>query len=159
MKKLIASFVALAGLAGVTSAAHAENVDFTGVVANVCTLAVTTPGVLHMANDGKSLDTTVPVVPTSAIFTVLSIGNSQLTFGAPALVTSPTGYDSTGQTVEIAYTGEGLLAAVDQALTSTETSIAIPNVPATALTVNAKLGNANSFVDGTYTVRSVVTCS
>ena len=95
----------------------------------------------------------------AAVITALSLGNNTLTIGAPTVITSPVGYDNSGETVQVAYTGASGLSAVTQAYTDQTTNQAIGVIPLSALTINARILNAASFAGGAYTVRTVVTCS
>ena len=140
------------------TAAPAADVDFAASLTNACTLTVPTGGTLALSASGTVLGSE-ETGGAPATISVLSIGGSTLTVGAPAVQASPAGYVATNQTVEVAYTGASGLGAVSQAYTSSQTTVTLATIPLSVLTLNAKVTNPDSFVDGDYTVRTVVTCS
>ena len=152
-------FVLAAPIAlGMASGAAAEDVDFSGTVGTGCTLAVSNNGTLALSTDGQTLGSE-ETGGTPAVITVLSLGANTLTVNAPSVITSPVGYDNSGETVQVAYVGASGLSAVNQAYTDQTTNQALSVIPLSALTINARIQNAASFAGGAYTVRTVVTCS
>lgn len=151
--------IAAAGCVALAAgSANAENVDFTGTLTSACTLAVPTPGLLALSTDGTVLGSE-EVGGLAATATVLSIGSSTVTVGAPSVVASPAGYDDTNEAVEVKYVGQGGLSLVDQSYSSGQTQFATGTIPLSNLVLNAKVTNTDSFDAGDYTVRTVLTCS
>jgi hypothetical protein len=149
-------------LAALCSAAPAWAIDvtFTGVVLNTCTLAVPTPGIMSLSSSGKVLSSDLADgIGVPATLTIISLGGNTITFGAPTLDTYPVAYSPTGQTVQIAYQGLSGLSSVTQAYTSSQSSFAVGILPITSVTVNMKITNNNGFAQGSYTGKTVVTCS
>ena len=154
--------VVLGVMAALLGAAPAWAIDvtFTGIVLNTCTLAVPTPGIMTLNSDGKSLSSDLADgIGVPATLTIISLGGNSITVGAPTLDTFPVGYSTAGQSVQVAYTGLSGLSGITQAYTSSQTSFAVGILPLTSLLVNMKIINNNGFKQGTYTGKTVVTCS
>lgn len=138
----------------------AIDVTFTGVVLNTCTLAVPTPGVMSLASDGKKLSSDLADgIGVPAILTIVSLGGNTITVGAPTLESAAPGYSTTGQTVQVAYNGLSGLSSISQAYTTASSNFAIGILPLTSLIINMQVLNNNGFPQGTYTAKTVVTCS
>lgn len=157
MKTRILAAAALS-LSVTATSAMAVDVDFTGTLTNTCSLALGTPGLMALSADGTVLGSQ-ETGGVAATVSVLSIGASTLTIDAPTTQAAPAGYDATNETVEVAYTGASGLGGVSQAYTSALTTVPLSTIPLSVMTVNAKVTNPDSFTDGAYTVRTVVTCS
>ncbi len=155
IRLLAATALTLSFTASTTMAA---DVDFTSTLTNSCSLTAATPGLMALSADGTVLGSQETGGVAAAV-SVLSIGGSTLTIGAPTTQAAPAGYDATNETVEVAYTGTGGLGTVSQGYTSSQTTVALTTIPLSVLAVNAKVTNPDSFTDGDYTVRTVVTCS
>ena len=138
-------------------AVSAADVTFTGVVVNTCTL-VATPGVLGLSTDGTKLSSTIGSGVSGEV-AIVSLGINTITVGTPSMTTWPSGYNSAGQVVRVAYHGLNLLSSVIQALTGTTTTFDIGILPLTVLRVDNEVTNSNGFVQGTYQTTTVVTCS
>ena len=152
--------LAVAAAVSVAAApAFATDILFDADLDNQCTLAAPTNGSMEITADGLFLSSELTDTGVPASITVASIGASLLTIDAPSVEQTPTGYNSTGQIARVRYNGVGLLNLIDQPYTTESTSFVVPNISATVLTVNAQLENANSFVDGIYQLKTVVTCS
>ena len=135
-------------------AAWAVDVTFTGLVVDTCTLAVPTPGVMMLSGDGLVLGTDQSLgVP--ATVTVVSIGSNTISLDAPALLTYPPGYVAGGETVEIAYDG----LASHPLFTALPLSFDIGLLSLSTLFVDLRMTNPDGFVQGTYTAKTVLTCS
>ena len=150
MRRLLVVVAALACVA--SSALAATDVVFTGNVTNTCTLAVPTPGTMTLSADGKTLgsDQTLGVPAT---VTVLSIGGNTVTLSAPSLTTSPVGYGG-GETVQMSYSG-----LASHAYTTAQQSFSVGIIPLTNLVIQMQVLNNSGFVQGTYTAKTVLTCS
>ena len=134
--------------------ARAIDVTFTGVVADTCTIVLATPGILGTSPDGTVLSTDEGIgVP--ATVTILSIGANTVSLGAPSLLTHPGDYTPGGETLEIAYTG----LASHPLFSATGLDFAVGLLPLSELFVDLKISNAAGFGQGTYTARTVLTCS
>jgi hypothetical protein len=128
-------------------------VVFTGTVSNTCTLAVPTPGIMTLSGSGTILgsDQTLGV---PAIVTVLSLGGNTVTLSAPALTGSPPAYTPGSETVQMSYSG-----LASHAYTSAQQSFSLGILPLTSLIINMQVINAGGFAQGTYTAKTVLTCS
>jgi hypothetical protein len=137
----------------------AADVDFTGTVTASCALTVVTNGTLGLSTDGTTLGSELGTgLPGTA--TIMSIGAHTVSVSAPTRVSAnPAGYNDSAEIVEVAYVGAGGLSAVVQGYTSSPTNFAVGSIPLSALTINNRIVNSNGFVAGTYTTRTVVTCS
>lgn len=148
-------------LAGVFASGQGQSadVDFTGTVVASCALAVPTSGVLGLSGDGTILGSELGSgVPGTA--TILSIGSHTVNISAPTRISAdPAGYNATGEVIEVSYVGAGGLSFVSQAYTSSPTNFGVGSIPLSVLTINNRIVNNNGFVAGTYTTRTVVTCS
>lgn len=144
---------------GAVVPAQALDVDFDGTVLAVCSLALSTDGTLTLSANGTVLGSEEPLGVPAAV-TILSIGSNSVDVAAPSRISAdPAGYDNSLETIEVSYTGVAGLAAVSQTYTSSPTSFALGSIPLSVLTVNNRINNSNGFAAGTYTTRTVVTCS
>ena len=130
------------------------DVPLTGLVADTCTIAVATPGVMMLSGDGTILgsDQTLGVPAT---VTVISIGTNNIALSAPTLETYPAGYTPGGETVEMNYTG----LASHPAFSSVGLDFDIGLLSLSNLFVNVKVTDPSGFAQGTYTAKTVLTCS
>ena len=104
--------------------------------------------------DGTILGTSEGIgVP--ATVTILSIGANTVALGAPTLLTHPGDYVPGGETLEIAYTG----LASHPLFSTTGLSFALGLLPLSELFVDLRITNASGFEQGTYTPKTVLTCS
>lgn len=154
MRGVVLGLVVLGALA---SSAKAADVTFSGTLSDVCTLAVPTSGTLGL--DGDGVLGSEEGVGTPATLTILSVGSNEVDVDPPVWVTTPGGYDDTGELLEVAYSGVGGLALIDQDYIGTATNFSVTTLPVTALTVNARATNDNGFEAGGYSMKVVVTCS
>jgi hypothetical protein len=139
--------------------AQALDVDFNGTVTGVCSLALDTDGTLALSADGTILGSEETLGVPAAVL-VLSIGSNTIDVAAPARISAdPSGYDDTNETVEVSYGGLGGLAGVTQAYTEIATDFGVGNIALSVLLVNNRIVNPDGFAAGTYTTRTVVTCS
>ena len=135
-----------------TPAFAATDVVFTGTVADTCTLAVPTAGTMTLSADGKTLGSDQSLgVP--ATVTVLSLGGNSVTLSAPTLTASPAGYGG-GETVQMSYSG-----LASHAYTSLQQTFSVGIIPLTSLIINMQVINNSGFTQGTYTAKTVLTCS
>jgi hypothetical protein len=141
-------------LCGTSPALAGTDVVFTGSVTDTCTLAVPTPGTMTLSADGTTLgsDQTLGVPAT---VTVISIGANTITLAAPTLQSHPPGYTAGGETVQMNYSG----LASHPAYTSAQQSFSLGLLPITSLIVNMQVINPAGFAQGTYTAKTVLTCS
>ena len=139
--------------------AGALDITFSGTVANTCTLAVSTPGILALSSDGTTLGSNQPG-GLAAMVTVISIGSNTITVGAPSRTAQPSGYDGSGEQVEVAYSGVSGLSGIDQDWGTDSSSFTVGMlVSATALTVHNRITNTSGFAQGSYQTKTVLTCS
>ena len=130
----------------------ATDVVFTGNVADTCTLAVPTPGTMTLSSDGKTLGSD-QALGVPATVTVLSLGGKSVTLSAPSLTASPVGYAG-GETVQMSYSG-----LASHAYTTQQQSFSVGIIPLTSLVINMQVINNSGFAQGTYTAKTVLTCS
>ena len=146
-----AALVAASCLPG---AAAPLDVTFTGVVADTCTIAVATPGVMMLSGDGTILGSTQGLgIP--ATVTVISIGSNNIALSAPTLESHPVEYTPGGETVEMNTTG----LASNPLFTSLGIDFDIGLLSLTSLFVNMQVTDPAGFAQGTYTAKTVLTCS
>ncbi len=144
----------LAAAAVLPLPARAIDVTFTGVVADTCTVVLATPGILGTSANGTVLSTKEGLgVP--ATVTILSIGANTVSLSAPTLLTHPGDYTPGGETLEIAYTG----LASHPLFSATGLNFVLGLLPLSSLFVDLKITNASGFEQGTYTAKTVLTCS
>lgn len=131
--------------------------------ASACGLALNTGGVLALSANGKIFGSgEVGGVP--ATFTVVNgllDGPFTVTVEAPVLGAPPAGFQSGSAQVEVAYSGAGLLGSVSQGYISSRTSFNGPGLLSLAvvMTIHNRIRNDAGFASGTYTTKTVVTCS
>jgi len=138
--------------------ALATDVVFSGNIANTCTLAVATTGLLALSLDGKTIGSDQPG-GISASLTIVSLGANTVTLAAPTRTSSPGAYVAAGEQIKVAYAGTGGLNLVNQAYTALGTNFSTGLLPLTALTINNEIVNTNGFAQGHYETTTVVTCS
>lgn len=135
--------------------AVALDVTFTGTVANTCSLALATPGVMSLSGDGTVLATNNGGIAVPATVTVVSIGVNSLSLAPPTLDDFPDEYTPGGETMELSTSG--LLS--NPIFTTLGIDGIIGLLPLTNLLVDLKITNPNGFAQGAYTAKSVLTCS
>lgn len=130
------------------------DVTFTGLVVDTCTIAIATPGVMMLSGDGTILGSDQGVgIP--ATVTVLSIGSNNISLSAPTLETHPPAYTPGGETVQMSYTG----LASHPLFSSLGLDFDIGLLSLSSLFVNMRVSDPAGFVQGTYTAKTVLTCS
>lgn len=144
--------------AGTIPIALATDVSFTGTLGPSCTLALGSNGTLALSADGQYLGSSEGSA-TGATLTILSIGSNTINVAAPSLDSSPAGYDPSGQQLQVAYSGVGLLSAVSSAWSSAASSFAVGTIALSVLDIDNRIYNPNGFAAGSYAMRTVVTCS
>jgi hypothetical protein len=154
MRNLIGVIGALSLLSTLPTLAEAQasTVSFSGSVANLCVLSVTTPGTLGISATGTSLSSE-ETGGLSATMTVAATGtNPTVSFGAPSL-TGPSG--SIGNAVkQISYSSPG---GANQAYTPSASNYVMNRLLDT-ITIKGKATNSDGFVSGNYGLQSTVTC-
>ncbi len=157
MRVLVAatSICLLAGIAP----AMAVNVDFSGTVVAGCTLSASTNGTLGLNYTTGTTLGSEEAGGSAGSVTILSIGATTLTVGAPTRTNQPGGYVSTGEAVEVRYQGATGLSSVTQAYTASQTTRSLGTIAASVLTIHNRITNPNGFPDGAYATRTVVTCA
>jgi len=145
-----------------TTAAPSANVDFSGTVAPSCSITASTNGTMKL---NPSTGTTLGSEETGGTHgsvTVLSIGASTLTIGAPSLIsTPPVGYSTGTQIIEVSYSGapSSGLSGISQGYIATQTTQSLGTIGASDLYINNRIRNSSGFPPDTYTTRTVVTCA
>jgi hypothetical protein len=145
--KAVALAVLLAGLASPASAA--------------CSLAIDLAGGLGISGDGKYVGSDQPG-GLFATMLVGSTGSSTLTVQPPVYTQMPSGYTGTGDIMEVSYFGVGLLGGINQPYTAVTSQATVPNLlglGTVLVTFNARATTATGFRNGTYQMKTVVTCS
>lgn len=146
--------VCLCGLALASSPARAIDVTFTGVVVDTCIIALATPGVMTLSSSGTILGTD-QTLGVPATVTVVSIGANTISLDEPELLTHPGAYTPSNETVEMNYTG----LANHPLFSSLGLQFDLGLVSLTNLFVNLRISDPDGFAQGTYTARTVLTCS
>lgn len=156
--------VFLMTLALLTSAtcARAEDVLFSGEVDPGCTILAALDGDLGMdlTSNGTVLTSELPYGAPGTV-AILATSPSYVNIGAPTLIEEGDDYNSSGQELAVKYLGAGVLNTVDSGGWLTVPS----SRPATSLlgalvTIDNRITNtSHGFAEGTYTTRTVVTCS
>lgn len=127
--------------------------------AGICTLVVLNSGTLGLSPTATILGSQEGG-GAAAQMTIASVGSSTVTVGAPTLTQAPGGYNQSAQILEVSYAGSDVLSSVVHAYGNSSSSFGVPNLlSAVVLTVNNRIRNAAGFASGTYTTRTVVTCS
>lgn len=143
---------AAAGLA--TAPAEAANVDLSALLVNSCVLTLGTTGVMTAAASGTRISSEESG-GTAATLTVIAIGSvPTMSFSAPSLTTSPAGWGGSPVN-EIKYTSLG---GANQAYTSGSSSATLAALT-DSFTIDGRVTNTSGFAAGTYTLRTVATCS
>jgi len=146
---------AIATVAGVPCA-QAADVLFQGTLDSICILGLTTPGTLGVDAEGR-LSSAAGLPGT---VTVLTTGGTRLNVKAPVWTQTPAAYSSGGEVFEYSYLGLSGLGVANVDWTSANSDVALPVLPLSILTVNARAANpSDSWVDGTYQMKVEVTCS
>lgn len=143
---------------GCATAVLATDVTFNGSLAASCTLALGTNGTLAMSADGQYLGSNEGSA-NAATVTIVSVGSNTINVSAPTLDSSPAGYDPTGQQLQVAYAGTGLLASVTSAWSTGPSSFPVGTIALSILDIDNRIYNPNGFAAGSYAMRTVVTCS
>ena len=143
----------LAG-ACVPAGAAPLDVTFTGLVVDTCTIAVATPGIMMLSSDGTILGSD-QALGVPATVTVISIGSNHIALSPPVLETYPAGYVPGGETLEINTTG----LASNPVFTSLGIDFDVGLLSLSSLFVNMKVTDPAGFMQGTYTAKTVLTCS
>lgn len=128
-----------------------------------CTLVLQSPGSLRASADntvlGSEVNGTTPATLTSILPLLSGI---TVEVASPTVVSAPGGYNSSAQTVQVAYTASvlGLIGITTQSYTTSSTSFSTGILGAVTMTmvVHNRVLNPNGFSAGTYTTRTVVTC-
>ena len=148
LRAFIPALFALAGMALTTPSE-----------AGICVLTLDTTGVLKLSGDGFRLGSQ-ETGGVSGIVLIGSIGASTVTVSAPTLTQWPAGYNPAGLSLQVAYSGTGVISAVNQGYTTSQTNFNVPNLINTvALTLDNRAVTATGFGSGTYQTKTVVTCS
>ncbi|MFS0737099.1 hypothetical protein ABC347_08615 [Sphingomonas sp. 1P06PA] len=132
--------------------APATTVSFSGVVANLCVLTLTTPGLMGVSNDGTLLSSRESGGLKAVLAVVATGTNPQLSFSAPQL-TGPSASTSSATTL-LGYTSLG---GGNRALSGGASSFTANRLLDT-VTIDGAALNSTGFVTGTYTLSSTVTC-
>lgn len=136
---------------GVTSPAHAQNVNLVGTVANLCVLTLSTPGTLAVSPTGLELSTT-ELGGLAAVLAVVATGsNPTITITAPTL----TGPSAAGSTPQLAFNSVG---GANRGYSNAAYTFSANRLLDT-ITINGKATNANGFQTGLYTLAATATCS
>lgn len=139
--------------------AAAADVDFTGTVSGLCSVALGLNGTLNLSADGTILGSQEGAAVGGTVL-ILSVGTSTIEVAAPVRIGgNPAGYDDSLEELEVAYAGLNGLSGVSQAYTDQATSFQAANIPLTTLNVHNRIVNPNGFVAGSYSMRTVITCS
>lgn len=118
-----------------------------------CTLTLSTGGALKLNTAGSTLSSEA-AGGSAAVLLVVAVGlKPNLTFSAPVLSNSPTGYNNTPQ-VALRYSS---LAGGNQPYTAAATGYTATALLDT-ITLNARVIDTKGYKAGTYTVSTTATC-
>lgn len=153
------AFVLAGALVAWSGVAEATDVTFSGTITGICTLALSLPGTLAMSIDGTKMGSDEPGgIP--ATVAILSVGSNTVSVGAPTRTGSPGAYSPTGESVWVSYVGLGGLSLINHPYDTATSTFGINTLPLSVLSINTRILNAgHGFDAGTYTTRTVVTCS
>ena len=154
LSRTVLATVAAAGLAAPLSSAHAQVVNFDGLITASCTLVVSTPGVLGTNATGTEIgsEQTGGVAATLAV-TALG-GAPTVQFTAPSMPTKPVAYTGT-PTISLKYSSVG---GANQAYTTGASQYTSTNPLADTVTLHAKAVDSAGLVAGSYRLRTTATC-
>lgn len=134
--------------------ASATNVTLNAALTSSCTLALSTGGVMTTSGSGTVLGSEQSG-GTAASMTLVALGTlPTVTFAAPSLTASPTGWSATS-VKEIKYVSTR---GANQAYTASSSSFIETGLTDT-FTVNGRVTSTEGFAAGNYTLTTVVTCS
>jgi hypothetical protein len=150
--------IGAAGLALSVAPSGAADVTFSGTLAGLCSVALTTPGVLALSADGTTFGSE-EIGGLPAAVSILAVGSYTVSVAAPTRTNSPGSYNAAGESIEVSYSGLSGLNLVNQGYISSLTTFGIDTLPLSVLVVNNRINNPGGFVAGTYETRTVVTCS
>lgn len=140
------------GAAAIAAPAEAANVTFSGTVANLCVLTITTPGALALSSNGTALSSD-EVGGVASVLAVAATGtNPTISLTAPQL-TGPAASLS-GATKELSFSSPGGGAQAWTAAGSTYTA----NRLIDTMTIKARATNSAGFVTGSYAINATATC-
>jgi hypothetical protein len=148
----------LLAILGAGSAQADATLGFAGSILDSCALALSNNGTLAASPDGTTMGSEEGSAQPARL-TILSTGSHTISVGAPTLTTSPSGYDPTGQQLQVAYKGATLLSSVNQAYTTSAGSFPVATVALSSLTVNNRVVNGKGLPAGAYATQTVVTCN
>ena len=129
--------------------------------AEACTIGVSTPGVLKLSSDGRTLSSN-----NGGVASVLAISNLDLDLDGTTITISNTRLDQTPAgfaapvTYAATYSAAWLLNGASGSLVS-NASFTVPPVLnlVVTLTLTNTVTSATGFKQGTYTTKTTVTCS
>ena len=141
--------IVLAALCLGTAPAEAASCTLLPLVSG--TLALSTDMTRLGSQEGGGLPATISIT---------TLGGATVTVSAPVLYEHPVDYNPSGDLLEVAYSGVGLLSGANQAYTSQATNFAAPSlITPVVLTVQNRVTTASGFAGGTYRTRTMITCS
>lgn len=132
--------------------------------AAACSLAVGTPGVLGLSGDGTQLasDSGVGVASVVSITGLGALFGTDITVSPPALQSYPAGFAVGGLTYESRFTATWLVVnTLTRPYSTTDQTFHVPALGALALaiTLHNRVTASGGFKAGSYSTRTVITCS
>lgn len=141
-------------LCSCASPSPAANVNLNASLANSCSLSIGSNGAMTPSASGTQIGSENSG-GLAAGLTLVAIGAAPtVTFGAPSLSISPSGW-SGSPTSSIRYTSTG---GANQDYTSSQTTRSGGPL-SESFTIHGKVDNTSGFAAGNYTLTTVVTCS
>lgn len=131
--------------------------------AAACTLSITTPGALDLADDKIHLGSSFHEGRAAVLTTILpALTGVTIDIGAPTVFQAPGNYNYGSSTVEVAYTASvlGVVHIKTQGYTTSATSFPtglLSGLTAT-LVMDNRITNTAGFPSGDYKTRTIVTC-
>lgn len=140
--------------ASIAAPAMAANVNLQANLVNSCTLTLSSNGTMTANSGGTQIGSENPSGGAASLGLVAIGSLPTISFAAPSLTTSPSGWSAT-HTNAIRYTSNR---GANQAYTASQSSVTAGGLTET-FTVHGKVDSTAGFDAGNYTLTTVVTCS
>ncbi|RYE09319.1 MAG: hypothetical protein EOP22_09465 [Hyphomicrobiales bacterium] len=129
--------------------------------AGACSLNLSTGGTLGLSADGRRLSSNEGGLPATFTIADLSLLGSTISISAPQLVEHGAGFNAGSAVLESSYTASWLLGSSSSVYSSSTKSFDAPGVLnlVVTMTLNNRIVSDAGFPSGTYTTRTIVTCS
>ncbi|MEM7498603.1 MAG: hypothetical protein AAF371_11500 [Pseudomonadota bacterium] len=122
-----------------------------------CQILLREGGQVTASVTGERLSSAIPGGMSSRV-EVDAVGNFTVRVDPPVLVQAPGPYNTTGQSLEVAYRGLGGLSGVNQSFTQSSTSFNTGLSIIADVLIDARLNTPVGLTEGNYRMRTVLTC-